>query len=615
MVMRYWGATGVQAETFAPLVDAAAGGIHGADLVKDLESRGWQPTSFTGNATLIAARLRDRQPVIALIEDRPGAFHYVVVVAWVNGRVVVHDSARAPFRVMSETAFDNAWQKSNRWTLLILPGVATAAVPAPDNRKDKEPPASPCAGLVARGVAAGEAKDWAAAIETLQTAAQLCPADSAPSRELAGVYAVQANWTEASRYASEAVHRNSEDQHAWRILAASRFVLDDPGAALHAWNQVGEPVVDIVNVQGLEHTRYRSAAGSMRVRAGEVLSVSQLTAAGRRLADLPAAQIARVTYRPLADGGAALDAVIIERSRSPVTRGALVGVALGALANREISSSAANPTGAGDLVSASWRWWNNRPLLAASYATPARFGGVLQMDLFRDEQSYRHPEQAGPMREVRRGGSLSLSDWTAQGLRWRVGIGGDSWKDQGRTLNLTASVDQRYLADRLSLTAGTATLFGDFRAATFNVSSNWRSKVRHEGSVLVAAAGADLVSSDAPSALWPGAGTGHARSILLRAHPLLEDGVVTGEVFGRRVYHASLEARRWLRPVFRVVRVAPAAFVDTARAERRLGPGDAWEIDAGAGLRVSVPGSGVLRIDVGAGLRDGATAFSIAWVR
>ncbi|HJR59353.1 MAG TPA: hypothetical protein VJ813_08150, partial [Vicinamibacterales bacterium] len=123
----------------------------------------------------------------------------------------------------------------------------------------------------------------------------------------------------------------------------------------------------------------------------------------------------------------------------------------------------------------------------------------------------------------------------------------------------------------------------------------------------------ESAAAGAPRALWPGAGTGHARGVLLRAHPLLDDGRITGDVFGRRLYHVGVEARRWLTPAMKVLRLAPAAFLDVAAAEDRLQPGRAWHADAGAGLRIALPGSGVLRLDVGKGLRDGATALSMGW--
>src|SRR5918993_676608 len=62
MVMRYWGAAGVYAETFASLVNDAARGIRGDALLDDLRGRGWDARSFRGDAALVLNRLRDRQP-------------------------------------------------------------------------------------------------------------------------------------------------------------------------------------------------------------------------------------------------------------------------------------------------------------------------------------------------------------------------------------------------------------------------------------------------------------------------------------------------------------------------------------------------------------------------
>ena len=80
-----------------------------------------------------------------------------------------------------------------------------------------------------------------------------------------------------------------------------------------------------------------------------------------------------------------------------------------------------------------------------------------------------------------------------------------------------------------------------------NVSGEWRSSEARVGSVWHARTGFSLAGSRAPFAVWPGAGTGHGRDVLLRAHPLLDDGVIRG-VFGRRLAHAGTEWRRWRGP-------------------------------------------------------------------
>ena len=109
---------------------------------------------------------------------------------------------------------------------------------------------------------------------------------------------------------------------------------------------------------------------------------------------------------------------------------------------------------------------------------------------------------------------------------------------------------------------------------------------------LEARVGYRVAGEAAPPALWPGAGTGRGRPDLLRAHPLLEDGVVRGAAFGRSLWTSGLELdyRPWrLGPL----RIGVVGFVDAAR------PGDLPQgrpdvpsmIDAGGGIRLAGLGS------------------------
>jgi len=144
----------------------------------------------------------------------------------------------------------------------------------------------------------------------------------------------------------------------------------------------------------------------------------------------------------------------------------------------------------------------------------------------------------------------------------------------------------------------------------------WRSSASTAGFVWLAGSGYQLATGDAPAFVWPGADTGHARGVLLRAHPLLEDGVVVGSVFGRRLAFANAEVQHWQSLGKWAIRIAPAAFVDTARATQGFaGASTSTQVDVGAGVRLSLLGLGVLRVDVAHGLRDGSNAFSIGFVR
>ena len=78
--------------------DKLANGVNGfiaysRTSARGLENQGWKDSHDSmvwPDGTLV-------QPPIALIEVRPGRFHYVVVLSWDAGKVVVHDPARKPF--------------------------------------------------------------------------------------------------------------------------------------------------------------------------------------------------------------------------------------------------------------------------------------------------------------------------------------------------------------------------------------------------------------------------------------------------------------------------------------------------------------------------------------
>jgi hypothetical protein len=170
--------------------------------------------------------------------------------------------------------------------------------------------------------------------------------------------------------------------------------------------------------------------------------------------------------------------------------------------------------------------------------------------------------------------------------------------------------------DRFSASAGTTIWNHEGEEWFASTRVEWRSDVRHEGSVLLARAGGSLASEGAPLLSWSGAGAGHARSVLLRAHPLLHDGVIRDAVFGRGLISGGVEWRRWGTPFKRVLRFGPALFVDAARAYDVPEYGDPrTHVDAGAGVRLAIPGAGVLRTDLAVGLRDGKWALSVGWGR
>ena len=615
MVMRYWGERTIYAEAFSDLVDRDAGGIRTAALSAALERRSWIAIAGPGDGDRVRQHLGQRRPVIALIEDRPGRFHYVVVVGWTGGKVIVHDPARAPSRILDEQSFTRAWQHADRWMLVALPP-PTLSIPTVNNAGAATPSSPPeaCAGLIAEGVRLAQKGDRESARRAIRAAADGCPGASAPFRELAGVDALDGNWAAAENHARQAVQRDPRDEHAWRILATAAYLQHRDSAALDAWNRVGEPAVDLVDVTGLERTRYAILARAVNLLPGNVVTVERLRLAERRARDVPAIAAARVTFHPLESGRAQIDAAVVERTVAPSSPIALGALGLRAATERELATSFASVTGGGELISASWRWWQHRPRVGLTIAAPAPAalgGGVWRLDAIRETETFGRV----PFEEIRTSVGVGISNWVTARTRLEAGLSLDRWRGRDATGALTGGVEFWPQQDRLALEARGAVWAGSAQQfGSAALEARWRSSSVPLGSVWLASAGAQRTSADAPASLWPGADTGHARDVLLRAHPLLHDGIITGGVFGRQLVYGTGEWCRWTRPSRWPVRIAPAAFVDMARARQGLPSTDRrTQVDAGAGLRLSLAGFGVMRIDLAKGLRDGRTALSVGW--
>jgi hypothetical protein len=613
MVMRYWGATGIHAESFASLVDRQARGIKGEDLLGSLRERGWTAVSFGGDAALVQRTLQHRQPPIALIEDRPGRFHYVVLLSWAAGTVVVHDPARAPFRVLRERDFERAWSRANFWTLVALPGErGVNPAPAPEPAKASIPKVTAptvCGGSVDDAVRLANDGDIAAAARLLERATVQCPGEAAGWRELAGLHAVRKDWPLATDAARKALSIDGSDDHAARILATSLYLRGESNGALDAWNRVGEPALDLVEIRGIERTRFSIPFRAMRLPPQTLLTAGRLTRAARRLDAIPAFMGSRVTYTPRDEGLAQVTGAVVERPVLPLSAFAVAATGLRAATDRELRVAAASVTGGGELWHAAWRWWDTRPRVSLGLDAPAPFGGTLGLSAVVERETFG--EGTG-FQQRRRIVTVSASDWLTGRIRWEVAGSHERWP--GRTATgLTGGLRYQTVDDRFTADTRWTAWGGAWGASA---GGEWRSRARSEGHVWLTRGLVSSVSRDTPLALWNGAGTGQARDELLRAHPLLHDGILRGGVFGRRLAAAGLEWRRWGAPVRRVLRLAPAAFIDAAKA------GDApafadhrAHADVGVGLRLAIPGAGVLRADVARGLRDGEMAVSFGWGR
>ncbi|TAK16714.1 MAG: hypothetical protein EPO35_04775 [Acidobacteria bacterium] len=614
MVLRYWGHQDVFPQDFAPLVSQSDGGIFTGALVSAVRERGWTAVVLPGDngRARLRAEIDQGRPVIALIQVAPGVFHYVVIAGSTDADVVFHDPARAPFRVLDWAAFDRAWAASGRWMMLVLPPAnATArAVPAPEAGRDR----TPCSALVDHAVDTALAGQMEEAEAELVAATRLCPSDPAAWRELAGLRFSQRRWPDANRWATVAARLAPADAYAWQLAASSRYLLGDTAGALDAWNHIGEPRVDAIAILGAARTPQPVISRIVGLEPRAVLTSSDFTRASRRLQDLPAAADGRLKYEPLGDGRARIDVMVDERPLVPSGWPALVRLGVQTAVRNELRLELSGALGAGELVAASWRWSANRPRVAVALAIPSPwFSGVATVETAWERQSY-----GSIVRERRRRSGVQFADWSTSWLKWTGGAAIDHFDDHGFAA-IDAALHARLARDRVAVTvssSGWIPLSSGRRLSTVAVAAAWRSTPETDRRGWSSSMEFRRASAAAPLALWSGAGTGQGRPALLRAHPLLDDGVVTGAAFGRELVNGTLEYSQPVGRAFGAV-LAVAGFVDAARASHRstgLGRSPLFA-DAGIGLRVRLPGgAGVLRADLAHGLHGGATTLSAGWV-
>lgn len=605
MVLRYWGIEDAQAQDFAPLVNRETRGISTGDLVAALGSRGVVARPINAEPEDARREIAKGRPVIALIDGGGGRLHYVVIVAWASGRVLYHDPARGPFRLASDGEFLRLWKATGGFALVVTPGAAVPATAALAN-----PPASPrigaCDPLVDHAIGVARGADPELAVPELTAAGELCPSESRAPAALAGVRFRQKRWLEAADFARQATGRDPSDPEAWRLLGASLYLADEPQPALAAWNRIDEPRLDRVQVEGLVRTRADIATAVIGLRPRDPLTTEMMSRAARRLDQLPTAALGKVTYRPRAGGRADVVAAVGEGGL--IEPWIVLTLRLGAefVGKHEVRLRVNSPTGRGEALELGGRFESHRPSAWASLDTPRLAGlpGVVSLSGLWDRQTYGSAGGAldGTVVETRRRGAADWSHWLTSSLRLEAGMGAERLDGQGSFVSMRVGGDRRFFADRTALVAEAGSWMGLGGARGFAAlggSAAFRSGTRPRRWAFAARFDGRRATEAAPMAVWPSAGTGASRALLLRGSPLVADGIVVGEAFGRGLLHATAEAEVQVADRT-LVRLGIAAFVDWAKpwdTRLRSGAGQG-EFAIGAGVRIHATGSAAFRFDV-----------------
>lgn len=605
MVLRYWGATDVQAEDFASLVDSARGGISTGDLTAALGSRGAVVHPIRAEPSDARGEIASGRPVIALIDGGGGRLHYVVIVAWAAQKVLFHDPSLGPFRVRSEDDFLRAWAATGGFALVVTPSRTAVSAEAPAAPLPSPRKASACDPLVDHAIDVARGADPEASVSELVAAGEICGEDGRALSALAGVRFRQKRFSEAVVFARQSTERDPADPEAWRLLGASLFLADEPRAALAPWNRINEPRLDRVVIEGLVRTRQDIATAVVGLEPRGVLTSGKIARAERRLEQLPTASGGKVTYRPLAGGRAEVVASVGENALVEPWRALAIRLAAEVAARREGRIRFNSPTGRGEAFEIGGRFASNRPGAWAVLETPRLAGlpGVVSLSVLWDRQTYR-PGGTGSVPltvETRRRGAIDWSHWATEAARLDLGAAVDRFDGRGSYASLGAGFDLRLGQDRLALLGDAAhwTGLGAGRGfGEFGGTLALRGAVRPRRVAFMARLDARRATSEAPLALWSGAGRGPGRPLLLRASRLLSRGEVTGEAFGRGLLHATaeVEVRAADHGAFRL---GLAAFTDWAKPwDTFRTPGASKNLFAlGGGVRLRAS-SAAFRIDL-----------------
>jgi hypothetical protein len=641
MVFRYYGDRHADVQQFESLVDRGADGIASDVLVAAVRQRRWRAEAFVGSVELLRERLAVGRPLVLLLEDRPGRYHYVVAVGAEDAAIVVHDPTWGPFRRHTVADLARRWAAAKNWALLIEPeranqeedspatlrgspylavsGSPDAVVKgSPSSAVSGSPSAGPqtrCDRLLDEAVEEIGRSGLPAADTILARVIGECPRSAAPIAELAGIRFAQERWDAAEALAERATALDRSYAYAWDVLGSARFVQDNAEGALAAWNEAGKPQIDSIVIDGLTRTRYSLVARFARLEPNTLLTARAYRLAERRLRELPDQLAVRVGYTPEPDGYATVRVALAERAARPPWLTVGANAAIG----RELRASLPGWSGQGEVWSGAWRLWPRRPRVALDFTAPGVgfLRGVSRVSGAWERQTY-HAGSGQPILETRAGGAFATADWLAPDFRYELAAGIDSWNDTRRTGSVRAALQRRFVGDRLAVEASGeyfAPISQGPRFSRGSVSGAFRTSRRDAGLVHTVRGGFDRASTHAPLALWSGAGDGMARPHLLRAHPLLVDDVVSGPAFGRSLLYVSAESTRWLASP-RLIRLGLAAFADAAEASHRLDEGSAAHVDAGAGVRLRLPGAGngMVRADYAVGLRDGRQRVSIGLI-
>lgn len=483
---------------------------------------------------------------------------------------------------------------------------------------------------------------------TLVQAVERCPRHPEILAELAALQFQQGRYEEAAVLADRYVELAPESGWGWNLLGASRYLAGQSVGALEAWNRLDRPRVDAVDWGRTEPEAVRRLRPFIGLPEGGVLTPEELVRSRRLLEDLPALARSGIAYGPTGEGRVRIRVSADPGPRAPLSlhtvpahlaralRGGVRLASSGALGRLDHWELAGETEGSLDL-------------LRVAVALPlGSGGGIHRWKISGTRGEFQVSREGGPeyvgrrgvrweyqrrdLSWIRIGTLLGMDDRVATGmslvaggvvamdiLEPREGVSRGSVRWQMETHHPVGSggtsLDPRRFA-RVAVHAQVRWPFGSTGGSSGGPSGGPPGLPTWE---VDARGGVDAISEHAPPDLRPRFGADRSANRLLRAHSAVDsEGVVRNLLPGTGWLSGGVEVRRWgSGPIGGLVGAAVFADGATRLAHGRHSTPRARQgrIDAGAGLRLRLPGTGGhLRLDWATSLHGGGSRFSAAWV-